>query len=221
MLLDIFVIITFNYIWEITWLHFISSSGASSCSFIWAYFFVFPFWLSLCVWFFVLGKLAKTLVQAYVSHCLWLSVGNVFGAIMIHRFSVLGWVLGERTKLCTKASFYLQWSQSVSEKVSKHPESASACRLPVSPCHRKSLQLSISAGLKFHTVGQEGFLRLRLLFPLSWCHLERSALPQKDSFCSVGGWLSTVIRQLTLQLSLQILLMLLYFALPSLHWSPQ
>ena len=44
-------------------------------------FFVFPFWLPLCVCFCVLDKSAKTLVQTYVRCCLWLALGNLFGAI--------------------------------------------------------------------------------------------------------------------------------------------
>ena len=62
MLLSILIIITLIFISDklLACISCSSSSGEFSCYFIWACFIVSPFWLPLCVYFFVLGRASMT-----------------------------------------------------------------------------------------------------------------------------------------------------------------
>ena len=103
-----------------------------SCSdVIWSW----PLCLLQC-WF--QGLLEGTLVQINVRYCLWLVLGNLFGAIK--QPTVCGclcwaWVCVVRTKLHTKTVFYLHWVGEQVRKCPKAPKSppppASAFWLPV------------------------------------------------------------------------------------------
>ena len=73
-------------------------------------------------WFW--GLLEGTLEQLHVRCCLWLALGNLFGATKwstVYGCLWRAWVCVERTKLCTKAGLYQQWAQWQVSKSSKAP----------------------------------------------------------------------------------------------------
>ena len=77
-----------------------------------------------------------------------------------------------------------------SVKVSELPEFHLSCETTL----WYNLKLYSAAWLKLHRVGQSDSYGWGYCFLSGWCHLERSALPEKDGwFLQHGEWLSTGI----------------------------
>ena len=74
-------------------------------------YFVFSFWLLLCICFSVLGKSTKTLVQTFDPDCDWPWATCLELSVIYSVCASLCWICfcAERTRLCTKAGFYQHW----------------------------------------------------------------------------------------------------------------
>ena len=83
MLLSIFIIITLNSLINcMPPFHLALVLESSLVLSFGVCFFVFPLWLLLCICFYALGRSTKILVQAFVSHSLWMALDRLFGAII-------------------------------------------------------------------------------------------------------------------------------------------
>ena len=101
-----------------------------------------------CVFFYILGRSQKLFLQSYVRHCLWLALGNVFGAIRDPQFVAPSAGTGcmQNEPDCTPSlAFISTGPRRGSAKVLNPQTSASTCRLSVMVNHRKCLQLYSSA----------------------------------------------------------------------------
>ena len=158
-------------------------------------FFGFPFWLPLCAFFCVLGRSAKAPVQAYVQHCLWVALGNLFGAISDPQL-----VASSPRPRCmlNEQSWAHSWllpAQGLQEgqlNSQSTQSSTFACRLSARLNHRKSWLYS-STGVKLHRVWWKGFMHVGLLLPPRLMLHSVECSGQERWLLQHEEWMSTVI----------------------------